>query len=218
MVFGIFAALSEFERELISERTKAGLASARARGRKGGAPFKMTPAKVRLALGTMGQPKTKVAAVTQHFLDAPKAALAADNPILGTWKLQSLVYETIATGKRSNPFGDHPDGYLGYSRDGRMYAILVAEDRPKSDPVLLTDQEKVKLLESMSAYAGTYTADGERWFIVHCVDTSWNGSWTGTDQVRFYKLDGDTLTITTAPLTAFSGEEVKVVLVWKKVH
>src|SRR5580704_18532377 len=61
LVFGIFAALSEFERELISERTKAGLAAARARGRKGGAPFKMTPAKVRLALTTMGQPKTKVA-------------------------------------------------------------------------------------------------------------------------------------------------------------
>ena len=38
--FGIFAALAEFERELISERTKAGLASARARGRSGGAPYK----------------------------------------------------------------------------------------------------------------------------------------------------------------------------------
>jgi hypothetical protein len=86
----------------------------------------------------------------------------------------------------------------------------------KSEPVLLTDEEKVKLLESMSAYAGTYTADGEK--VVHHVDTSWNGSWTGTDQVRFYKLGGDTLTITTAPLTAFSGEEVKVVLVWKKVQ
>jgi Lipocalin-like domain len=84
------------------------------------------------------------------------------------------------------------------------------------EPVLLTDEEKVKLLESMSAYAGTYTADGEK--VVHHVDTSWNGSWTGTDQVRFYKLDGDTLTITTAPLTVFSGEEVKMVLVWKKVH
>ncbi|EEI64016.1 resolvase, N-terminal domain protein [Corynebacterium glucuronolyticum ATCC 51866] len=36
LVFGIFAALAEFERELISERTKAGLESARARGRKGG--------------------------------------------------------------------------------------------------------------------------------------------------------------------------------------
>jgi DNA invertase Pin-like site-specific DNA recombinase len=58
LVFGIFAALSEFERELISERTRAGLASARARSRKGGAPFEMTVAKVRLA---MRQPKTNVA-------------------------------------------------------------------------------------------------------------------------------------------------------------
>ncbi len=60
MVFGIFAALAEFERELISERTKAGLASARARGRKGGAPFKMTAAKLRLAMAAMGKPETKV--------------------------------------------------------------------------------------------------------------------------------------------------------------
>jgi len=60
VVFGIFAALAEFERELISERTIAGLASARARGRKGGRPFKMTPAKLRLATASMGQPDTKV--------------------------------------------------------------------------------------------------------------------------------------------------------------
>lgn len=60
LVFGIFAALAEFERELISERTKAGLASARARGRKGGRPYKMTPAKVRLAQASMGQPGTIV--------------------------------------------------------------------------------------------------------------------------------------------------------------
>jgi len=61
LVLGIFAALAEFERDLISERTKAGLASARARGRKGGAPFKMTAAKVRLAMAAMGQKETKVA-------------------------------------------------------------------------------------------------------------------------------------------------------------
>jgi DNA invertase Pin-like site-specific DNA recombinase len=60
LVFGIFAALAEFERELISERTIAGLASARARGRTGGRPYKMTPAKLRLALASMGQPNTKV--------------------------------------------------------------------------------------------------------------------------------------------------------------
>ena len=60
LVFGIFAALAEFERELISERTTAGLASGRARGRKGGRPFKMTPAKLRLATASMGQPDTKI--------------------------------------------------------------------------------------------------------------------------------------------------------------
>jgi DNA invertase Pin-like site-specific DNA recombinase len=60
LVFGIFAALAEFERELIVERTKAGLASARARGRKGGRKPKMTPAKLRLVQAAMGQPETKV--------------------------------------------------------------------------------------------------------------------------------------------------------------
>lgn len=60
LVFGIFAALAEFERELIIERTHAGLASARARGRKGGRPFKMTAAKLRLAQAAMGKAETKI--------------------------------------------------------------------------------------------------------------------------------------------------------------
>lgn len=67
LVFGIFAALAEFERELISERTVAGLASARSRGRSGGRPFKMTPAKLRLAMASMGKPETKVAALCEEL-------------------------------------------------------------------------------------------------------------------------------------------------------
>lgn len=60
LIFGIFAALAEFERELISERTREGLKSARARGRNGGRPYKMTAAKVRLAQAAMGKPETKI--------------------------------------------------------------------------------------------------------------------------------------------------------------
>lgn len=74
LVFGIFAALAEFERELISERTVAGLVSARARGRKGGRPFKMTAAKVRLAMAAMGQPETKVSKLCEE-LDVTRQTL-----------------------------------------------------------------------------------------------------------------------------------------------
>jgi len=77
LVFGIFAALAEFERELISERTIAGLASARARGRTGGRPFTMTPAKVRLAMASMGKSETKVAELCKE-LGSP------DRPSTGT--------------------------------------------------------------------------------------------------------------------------------------
>jgi DNA invertase Pin-like site-specific DNA recombinase len=49
MIFSIFGAFAEFERELIRERTIAGLKAARARGRKGGRKFQLSKAQVRLA-------------------------------------------------------------------------------------------------------------------------------------------------------------------------
>jgi DNA invertase Pin-like site-specific DNA recombinase len=61
LVFGIFAALAEFERELIIERTKAGMKAARARGRFGGRPPKMTRGAIQLAMTAMSNPKTHVA-------------------------------------------------------------------------------------------------------------------------------------------------------------
>jgi DNA invertase Pin-like site-specific DNA recombinase len=67
LIFAIFAGLAEFERELIVERTKAGLSAARARGRHGGRPFKMTAAKLRLASAAMGKPETKVADLCEEL-------------------------------------------------------------------------------------------------------------------------------------------------------
>ena len=58
LVFGIFASLAEFERELIADRTRAGLAAARARGRMGGRPRKMDAAMLRMAMRSMASRDT----------------------------------------------------------------------------------------------------------------------------------------------------------------
>jgi DNA invertase Pin-like site-specific DNA recombinase len=49
LIFHVFAALAEFERDLIRERTHAGLQAARARGRRGGRPTVWTPEKLQTA-------------------------------------------------------------------------------------------------------------------------------------------------------------------------
>ena len=63
LVFHVFGALAEFERDLIRERTMAGLASARARGRSGGRPRAMDDEKVRLASRLMKDPEVSVGGV-----------------------------------------------------------------------------------------------------------------------------------------------------------
>lgn len=60
LIFAIFAALAEYERALIIERTRAGLAAARARGRKGGRRFKLTSHQALLATNSK-QPASEVA-------------------------------------------------------------------------------------------------------------------------------------------------------------
>lgn len=67
MVFGLFAVLAEFERELIIERTKAGIEAARARGRKGGRPRKMDKSALTMAMAAMSDPKSIAADVAKRL-------------------------------------------------------------------------------------------------------------------------------------------------------
>jgi len=67
LAFGIFAAFAEFERELISERTNAGLAAARARGRMGGRPRKMDRATLMMAMAAMADREAKATEVARRL-------------------------------------------------------------------------------------------------------------------------------------------------------
>ncbi len=65
LVFHVFAALAEFERDLIRERTAAGLAAARARGHRGGRPPVLTGHKLQVAIETYGYGQYTVAAIAK---------------------------------------------------------------------------------------------------------------------------------------------------------
>lgn len=67
LVFHIFGALAEFEHNLIRERTIAGLAAARARGRKGGRKPSMTSSDIRKATAMLQDPKITKTEVAHHF-------------------------------------------------------------------------------------------------------------------------------------------------------
>jgi DNA invertase Pin-like site-specific DNA recombinase len=67
LVFHVFAALAEFERNLIRERTLAGLNAARARGRKGGRPSKLSPKEIKTIRALLKTADIPVAEIAQRF-------------------------------------------------------------------------------------------------------------------------------------------------------
>ena len=139
------------------------------------------------------------------------------NPLLGTWKLQSYITEYEDTGEKVESYGAHPSGYLGYSADGRMYAIVVGEGRKPPAEVVATDPEKIALFDGMGAYAGTYTIEGDK--VSHHVDISWIESWTGTTQVRQFKIEGNSLRIHSIPAPdPLDGRVTSATIVWTKVR
>jgi DNA invertase Pin-like site-specific DNA recombinase len=70
-VFHIFGALAEFERSVIRERTNAGLASARARGKRGGRPPAWNTEDITAAKALLRDPKITVEQVAKHLGVAP---------------------------------------------------------------------------------------------------------------------------------------------------
>ena len=70
----------------------------------------------------------------------------------------------------------------------------------------------------MASYSGIYRVEGDRW--ITKVDVAWTESWTGTEQMRFFKLEGDTLTVSTPWLlnpNLPGNPETRGVLVWSRV-
>jgi hypothetical protein len=142
------------------------------------------------------------------------SALADDREkLLGTWKLVSFFTEDVQTKQRSNVYGEHPDGFIGFT-PGRFFACTTAEGRKAPQ----TPEEQAAAYRTVTAYTGKWRLEGEK-FITK-VDAAWNPGWVGTEQVRFWRVDENKLFITTAPTSTPNpdGTEKMIIgnLVWEK--
>ena len=96
--------------------------------------------------------------------------------------------EEIPSGAKSDMCGPNPHGFINYSADGRMIALITRADRKAPADGKPTPAEAEALYRSMMSYAGAFTIEGN--VVTHDVDISWNQSFTGGKQTRFVALRG----------------------------
>ena len=126
--------------------------------------------------------------------------------LLGAWQMTSWTYEIVETGEKRDALGANPRGWIVYSPE-RVMVLVLKSDRKKPAGLVPTSDEKLALYDTMFAYSGTYTVKSDR--VIHQLDMSWNEAWTGTEQVRFCKIEVSILTYMSAPAkNPLNGNEV----------
>lgn len=126
------------------------------------------------------------------FVVARQHGFADDrSQVQGVWRLVSYEVEIQATGQKEFPMGQNPTGYVIFTPEGRVFFVFTGEGRKLAK----TAQERADLLSSLVAYTGTYRIEGDKW--ITKVEVAWNPEWVGTEQTRFFKMEGDRLQILT---------------------
>jgi hypothetical protein len=139
------------------------------------------------------------------FLECALLALpghAAERPgLVGVWKLLSYQTEFQDGSPQRAMFGEHPTGYVIFTGEGRLMAVIEAEGRKAPS----NDSDRAALLKTLIAYSGKYRVEGNQW--ITSVDTAWNPAWDGTDQVRTFQIVGNRLMVTSMwqPALNFPG-------------
>ena len=142
------------------------------------------------------------------------------NGLIGSWR---LVDWTVTVGERSRrPWGGTAHGLLTYTDDGRMWAALMATDRPDMPTRTLSAAPPTQRAAAASGfvmYAGTYSMDGED--VIHHVEISLLPNYVGNDERRhidWIETDhGIDLQLTTPPTATDAGRTAIERLRWTKV-
>jgi Lipocalin-like domain len=143
--------------------------------------------------------------------------LSADD-LLGTWRLRSWR-NVGGDGSVVHPLGEEPVGYIFYNPDGYMSVeIMAAERTPYSvaDAFGGTVEERSEAISTYLSYSGPFEVLSDRGAVIHHIEVCSYPNWVGNAQVRFARLEGDQLTLSTKPMM-FQGVERSAELLWERV-
>jgi hypothetical protein len=141
------------------------------------------------------------------------------SPLVGVWRLVSLGFRE-ENGETRRPLGDNVRGVLIYTAGGLVSAQLIPPGRPRfvsGDQERATPDEIKAAFDGCTSYYGRYELDPAGGRVVHAIEASLYPNYEGQGQVRYFRLDGDRLEITTAPILWQERPRV-VVLVWERME
>jgi hypothetical protein len=141
-----------------------------------------------------------------------------ENEVAGIWKFLSLEY-LDDDGAAIYPFGRDVDGLLMVDTRGYFSVHIMDMKRPPfkvSDPRGGKYEEIKTAFEGYIGYFGTFDIDETKGLIVFHVKGAWLPNWIGGEQLRYYQINGNRMTISTAPVL-FEGKKRIAKLIWERV-
>jgi hypothetical protein len=140
----------------------------------------------------------------------------ASDKLVGTWKLVSASSTTSKGEPSEPPYGLNPAGFLTYTDDGRVTALISYGGRKllSGGGGTLALQEQAEAFKTFLAYAGRYTLNGDK--VSHHVEISSIQNYVDRDLVRSVKFEDDRIILVTPP-TPVNGKIQTVELTWERL-
>jgi hypothetical protein len=149
------------------------------------------------------------------------AAFGADSApdlqrkFVGSWKLISIEGPNQTSNGR-------PFGMIMYDSTGHMSVHIVRGDRPAfpNGRAKATDKEKAVAFDTYTAYYGTYTFDPENRIVIHHLEGSLSPGQIGQDNIRYFELQGNRLTLSVAndgKGGRFARKDTTTHLTWERI-
>jgi hypothetical protein len=135
--------------------------------------------------------------------------------LIGTWKLVSIYYKT-PNNEKVDMYGKDPRGILTYDRAGYMNAQLSFSGRSYINKIKSKKKNKTASFDTYMAYYGKYY-EKEPGVVIHDIEGCMKPLWEGSQRVRYIKLTGDTLYIT-SPENEIEGVKTKIEVFWERVE